>query len=175
MKTNRKIILYIAASIDGYIARENGDIDWLEKAEGKGDNGYGQFLEGIDTVLMGKKTYDQVLGFDIPFPYSDKKCYVFSTKSRGRDEYVEFINDDIVSFCQKLNQKPGKDIWIVGGGSVLKEFWKHQLIDEIQLAIIPTILGKGIPLFSTEAKETSLQLLKTEQFNQITMLTYSKI
>ncbi|WP_338778342.1 dihydrofolate reductase family protein [Metabacillus sp. FJAT-52054] len=76
----RKTVLYIAMSLDGYIARENGDIDWLEEAERQGDNGYSELIENIDTVVMGRKTYEQVLGFDMEFPYKGMDCYVFSNE-----------------------------------------------------------------------------------------------
>ncbi|AZB44370.1 dihydrofolate reductase [Bacillus sp. FJAT-42376] len=168
----RNTVLYIAMSLDGYIARENGEIDWLEEAEGKGDNGYGEFLETIDTVIMGRKTYEQVLGFDIEFPYQDKECYVFSNKREGMDEYASFQKGNPSDLLLQLKQKSGKDIWLIGGGDLIKHFMQEQLVDKFIIAVIPVLLGKGISLFDKGFPEQKLSLSKSERFNEIVLLTY---
>ena len=145
----RKLILYSALSRDGYIARENGAIDWLENPEwhleGE-DFGYQSFYESIGSTLMGAKTYEQVLGFDIPFPYAGKENFVFSRTDREPDGQVIFISRPIGAFVGELKQKPGGPIWLVGGGQINTILYKCNLIDEMILTYIPVQLGKGIPL-----------------------------
>ncbi|WP_242926611.1 dihydrofolate reductase family protein [Pontibacter vulgaris] len=158
----RRIVLYIAASLDGYIARPDGNIDWLQDKKYNipdEDFGYSAFLETIDTTLMGNSTYKAVLGMDMPFPYSDKKNYVFSRSAHENTEHVTFVKDNIVDFVEKLKEQPGKDIWLIGGGELNALVLNAGLLDEIILTYIPIILGKGIPLFSADAREHKLKLL----------------
>ncbi|MDP4147619.1 MAG: dihydrofolate reductase family protein [Bacillota bacterium] len=174
MKNRRKIILYIATSLDGYIARENGDIDWLPEVENQ-DFGYYEFLRTVDTIVMGKRTYDQVLTFG-DFPYIHKKCYVFSSSHTGKDKYVEFINSSAKDFVDKLNEEAGGDIWLVGGADLVNSFMKNNLIDELIVSIIPIILGKGIRLFDNNNPETRLQLVESTSYSEgIVQIYYSKL
>jgi len=118
------------------------------KVEGEGDNGYSDFYERIDTVLIGKRTYDWVMEQEKgEFPYPDKDCYVFSRTFLEDTKDVKFINGDIVNFTNNLKKEEGKDIWIVGGGDILHTFLKENLVDELIVTVSPTILGEGIPLF----------------------------
>lgn len=161
----RKIILYIAASTDGYIARPDGNIDWLQDKKYNipdEDFGYTAFLQTIDTTLMGHRTYKEVMGFDMPFPYPDFKNYVFSRSDQEDTEFVSFVKDDVVDFIEKLKEQPGKDIWLIGGGQLNSVVLNAGLLDEIILTYIPIILGKGIRLFSEEANEHKLKLIPTE-------------
>jgi dihydrofolate reductase len=160
MVSNRKVVLYIATSLDGYIARDNGDIDWLSMVESPNeDYGYKDFLASVDTVIMGRKTYDQVLTFG-DFPYNDKKCYVISKTTRPKDEYVEFFNGDICKLISEIRQKDGLNIWLVGGAEIVGEFLSKNLIDEYIISILPILLGKGIPLFRGDMPEIRLQLCR---------------
>ncbi|WP_088071904.1 dihydrofolate reductase family protein [Gottfriedia luciferensis] len=152
----RNIILYIATSLDGFIARENGEIDWLFDPS-EMDYGYNEFIQKIDTVLMGRKTYDKVLTFG-EYPYKDKKSYVFTTKQKENDVNVEFISTDIMPFIENLKKVDGKDIWLVGGAELTKFFLKNRLIDELILFVQPTIIGSGIPLFQDIEKDQQLTL-----------------
>ncbi|MTH55432.1 dihydrofolate reductase [Bacillus mangrovi] len=170
----KKTILYIAMSLDGYIARENGDIDWLEAAEGEGDNGYGDFIKSVDTVVMGRKTYEQILGFQMEFPYQEQDCYVFSSERTGRDENVQFVTGSPDSLIRKLKAKPGKDLWIAGGGELIHHFMKEELVDSFMIAVIPVLLGKGIPLFQSGFSEQALRLEKVQTYKQIVVLSYEK-
>lgn len=144
---DRKVILYIASSVDGYIARKNGDVDWLSIVEAENeDYGYKAFYQTIDTVLIGRKTYEQVLTFG-DFPYRQKACYVFSSKSQTNTDDVQFVDGDIVSLVNDMKNKAGKDIWLVGGSKLIESFMSYDLIDEYIISVIPMILGEGIPLF----------------------------
>lgn len=164
----RKIVLYIAASLDGYIARSDGSIDWLEDPadalEGE-DFGYSEFLQTIDTALMGHSTYKVVAGFDMPFPYPDKANYVFSRSAGHTDTaHVKFIYTDAVAFVQELKQQPGKAIWLIGGGQLNTLLLNAGLIDEIILTYIPIVLGAGIPLFAAGAQETKLKVSSSKRY-----------
>ncbi|MFF2878521.1 dihydrofolate reductase family protein [Gottfriedia sp. NPDC057991] len=174
MEKQRKIILYIGTSIDGYIANNDGTLEWLETTEVEGDSGYNTLLERIDTVVMGKGTYDVVRGFDMEYPYSTYKNYVFSTSATGSDEYATFIDEDIKTFVQDLKQQPGIDIWLIGGGNLAREFFKENLIDEFQLAIAPIVLGKGISLYTGDDITQKYTLTKVEKLGQLAMLHYVK-
>ncbi|MCD7034036.1 dihydrofolate reductase family protein [Metabacillus sp. GX 13764] len=171
----RETVLYIAMSLDGYIAREDGAIDWLEAAEGEGDNGYGEFMQTIDTVIMGRKTYDQVLGFDMPFPYQEQECYVFSSKKKGKDAHAVFWEGSPKELMKDLKTKEGKDIWLVGGSDLLHDCMKEGLVDRYMIAIIPVLLGKGIPLFKSGFQEQHVKLTGTKEYGQIVMLSYERL
>ncbi|CAF1486423.1 unnamed protein product [Rotaria sp. Silwood1] len=144
----RKVILYIAASIDGFIAREDGNIDWLPPInnENNDDYGYKSFYENIDVTLIGRKTYQQILTFPA-------------------NEFVEFVNDDVYEFVNQLKSQSGKDIWLVGGAQLNKTLLNLGLIDEIILTIIPIVLGKGIHLFGQQSIEQQFKYSDTKIFS----------
>ncbi|PFR97713.1 dihydrofolate reductase family protein [Priestia megaterium] len=169
----KKIVVYIAASLDGYIARENGEIDWLESVEGEGDNGYEAFYQTCDAVVMGKATYDHVLKLTPEFPYLGKKCYVFSRSAQGKDQYVEFINESVALFLNNLSQDT-KKIWLVGGADILADFLTAKRVDEFIISVIPVLLGAGIPLFKRGIPEMNLKLTDIKQYGQIAQLYYEK-
>ncbi|WP_346888763.1 dihydrofolate reductase family protein [Clostridium sp. UBA1056] len=172
----RKIVLYIAMSLDGYIARSNGAVDWLS---GQGevleiDNGYEEFYSTIDTVVMGRITYEQVINELSPniWVYEGKKCYVFTEKEYEDNEKVEFTSESIVEFVSDIKGGLGKDIWLVGGGKLIHEFINKNLIDKYIITIIPTILGEGIPLFIKENSEIKLKLIENKNIDGMVELTY---
>jgi dihydrofolate reductase len=147
----RKIRLYIASSLDSYIASEDGSIDWLFS---DADYGYAKFYDSIDTILVGRKTYDQSLKFD-EYPYKGKKVYVFTRrterKMNNNAHDVEYIDQDIPGFTRHLIRQSSvekKDFWLLGGGELVSVLLNANLIDEIIVSVHPIILGKGILLFS---------------------------
>ncbi|WP_409276116.1 dihydrofolate reductase family protein [Neobacillus sp. SCS-31] len=173
MNQNRKVVLFIASSLDGYIATKDESLEWLFKVEGEGDNGFSEFLDTVDTVLMGKKTYDWVMKQEIKeFPYKNKECYVFTRSSYKDLENVKFVNNDINKFVNKLKNKVGKNIWLVGGGELLNSFIQEDLVDEFIITIAPTIIGNGIPLFKEGNHQLDLSLKGTKKFNQFIELHY---
>lgn len=173
MANQRKIVCYIAISLDGYIATKDDSLDWLFKVEGEGDAGYGEFIETIDTVVMGRRTYDWVMEAEGgKAPYQDKECFVFSTKEQGQKEKVKYTSEEILPFAERLKQEPGKDIWVVGGGNLLHGFLKEKLIDEFIISIAPTLIGSGIPLFQELDFEIEYHLKKVQQFGQFAQLHY---
>lgn len=169
----RKLVLYIATSLDGYIATKDESLEWLFSVEGEGDNGYSEFYETVDTVLIGNKTYEwmkrHVTG---EFPYKNKECYVFTRSIIKENEDVKFINEDVVRFTNELKNQEGRNIWLVGGGELLHSFVQKKLVDEIILTVAPTIIGNGIPLFKEGDYQLDLALIGTKQFNQFVELHY---
>ena len=144
-------ILYTAVSIDGYIADSAGNIDFLDHPQfqiPEEDYGYNDFLKSVDTIIMGYRTYLQIINFEGEFPYKGKHTIVLSRDENitVADEEIEVFTDSSITLLRDLKQK-GKKIWIVGGGATNARFHSAELIDEMILTIIPTTLGKGIPLF----------------------------
>jgi dihydrofolate reductase len=161
----RKIKLFIASSLDGYIATEDGSIDWLYTDS---DYGYTQFYNSVDTILLGRKTYDKLIELAAEYPHKDKKNYVFSQKKSARqrkekekDHNVEFIADIIDFVKMQLLQSQGKDIWLIGGADIISIFLNAGMLDEIILSIHPIILGRGIPLFRNLQRQMNLKLVKS--------------
>jgi len=164
----RKVKLFIASSLDRYIAKEDGTVDWLPENV---DSGYDQFYSSIDTILMGKKTYEQILTFG-KYPYKDKSSYVFTRNpNQKKDENVEF-SSDVEEFTKKLISSSGKDIWLVGGGEIISTFLNLKFVDELILSVIPVVLGKGIPLFQNIKEEIKLELIKTTEYPELIELRY---
>jgi dihydrofolate reductase len=173
MDIKRNLVLFIATSIDGYIATKDESLEWLYNVEGEGDNGFSEFYETVDTVLLGKRTYDWVMKQEIEeFPYKNKECYVFTRSSIDDTEDVKFVNDNITEFVDKLKSKDGKNIWIVGGGELLHSFIQEKLVDEIIITIAPTLIGHGIPLFREGEFKLDLSLIGMRTFNQFVELHY---
>ncbi|MBH8553980.1 dihydrofolate reductase [Nostocaceae cyanobacterium CENA357] len=159
----RKITLFIASSLDGYIARQSGEVDWLFTDQ---DYGYTEFFAQIDTVVMGSKTYQQLLGFG-EYPYKGKKGFVFSkTIENETDENVTFVRSNWQEFINTLRQASGPDIWLVGGAQIIYYFLQHGFIDELILSIHPIILGDGIPLIVKDPNlEISLELKTVKTYD----------
>jgi dihydrofolate reductase len=168
----RKVKLFIASSLDCYIAREDGGIDWLFTDD---DYGYTKFYDSIDTIIVGRKSYDQSLTFD-DYPYKGKKVYVFTRKKirkNNNEQDVEYINTNIQDFVTSLTQSIGKDIWLIGGGEIVSVLLNAGLVDEIILSIHPIILGTGIPLLRDIQKEVNLKLENSLSFDSgLTQLYY---
>lgn len=168
----RKIKLFIACSLDGYIARSNGDIDWLFT---EGDYGYHDFYASIDTIIMGYKTYEKGRSLG-EFQFKNKKNFVFTRFSgRKNTESVTFASGDIIAFTKKLKKKKGKDIWLMGGGEIIKALFNEKLIDEYIMAIHPVVLTEGIPLFSGLEEQQDLVLTDVKKFpNGLVEIFYKK-
>ena len=162
-----KLLVYIAASLDGYIARENGDIDWLPESS---ESSYDTFYKSVDTVIMGKTTYDQVLKFG-EYPYTDKKSFIFSRTSKNSNKDTEFVSD-IEKFVKDGFPGAGTNIWLVGGAKTIISFLKLGAVDEIITTIIPILLGKGIPLFQNIENKIDLELINIKNYGQLVDLRY---
>ena len=126
----RKVKVYIAASLDGYIAHSDGDIDWLDSvARPDEDYGYAAFIETIDTVIMGRKTYEKVLSFGGEFPHADRDCYVLSRTERPSEGQIHFYSGSPDNLLDQIRSRPGKDIFIDGGSEAIDLFREKGLSD----------------------------------------------
>lgn len=168
----RKIILYIACSLDGYIADKEGRVDWLYHDQ---DYGYEEFKASVDTIIMGRKTFDQVNAFG-EWPYAGMETIVLSrTRSGKENDWIIFENDLNLDFIKKLKEQSGKDIWLLGGAKVIQYFLKHDLIDEYKIFIQPILLGGGIPLFPAGFDMLILQFKGSNTFSSgFVQLNYEK-
>lgn len=161
----RKVTFGGAPSLDNYFAREDGGVDWLmwsdEAAEIMGD-----YWKTIDTVVMGRKTYEAALEMTKgkSNPYPGIKSYVFSRTLKPRKRPVEIISSDAVAFVRKLKKQAGKDICVMGGGELAHSLLEAGLIDEIGFNIHPVLLGSGTPLFYPMKRQIDLELLDCRRF-----------
>ena len=168
--------LYIAASIDGFIADRDGGVGWLDDiqpSEADGDFGYGEFYESAGSLIMGRTTYDQVLDFGA-WPYPGKPTYVFtSSPPEGDHPDVDFVSAELKAFVEDLKAKSEQDIWLVGGGKLIAAFRKQGLLDEYIITMIPVLLGEGVPLFTGDHPGEPLQLEDLKRFdNGLAQLKY---
>lgn len=156
-----RIILYIATSLDGYIAKEDGSVEWLSSFDE--DYGYEEFISSIDTIIMGSKTYQQVLTFG-EWPYMGLKTFVFTNQKLINDNKVEFISGSIAKAITRIKKQSTKNIWLVGGGNLITEFVKLQLIDKYQIFIMPLFLGAGIPILQKSVEMNPLKFTKSKSY-----------
>lgn len=172
----RKVKLYIAQTLDGFIADENGDISFLNDYGQNGeDYGYTAFMKTIDTVIMGRKTYEQVLTFEGEYPYKNQKTYVLSSTYVKSDDVNLVYCQNIVAMMHDILEHDGKDIFLIGGAEVIKHMMNGHYIDEIILSIIPKTIGKGIPLFIEHGYIHTFELSETKTFNDgIVQIVYKK-
>lgn len=171
-------VVYIASSLDGFIARKDGTIDWLLEIPNpeKSDYGFSSFMETIDAVVMGRNTFETVLSFK-DWPYS-VPVFILSNKLKEIPEdyrqKAELINGNLVEILESLNTKGLRKLYI-DGGKTIQSFLKNDLIDELIITRIPILLGSGIPLFSEMEFEIRFELVKTEILNkQLVKSTYRK-
>lgn len=172
MANLRKIIAHAAISADGYIARPDGDVEWLNRRPDTVDYGMAAFYESIDTILWGRKTYDWLLDY---FKKLGKTEGLFDTKvanyvfSSNPPSVVaagaQFVTEPLKEFAQRLRGEPGKDIWMMGGGGIIASFLDAGEIDVVDVNVIPVFIGEGIPLIAPRHRDIELTLLETKQFS----------
>jgi dihydrofolate reductase len=172
MVRKRKIIVYIATSADGFIARPDGSVDWLDRPSPKGNYGMGAFYKSIDTILWGRKTYDTALDFQkkgVPGSAFDTnvKNYVFTRTppQSPAPAGVEFVTEPIKAFATRLRKKKGKDIWMMGGAGIIASFLDKGEIDSFMIHMIPTFIGEGIPLIAPSRRTVPLKLISCTKFS----------
>jgi dihydrofolate reductase len=167
MKKRRKIVVSVAMSTDGFIARPDGDVSWLDRPGPKRDYGMGAFFKTIDTILWGRKTYDK--GIEMGMKSADfglaTKNYLFSRRARkSLLPGFEWTNEPVKTFAQQLRAQPGKNIWMMGGGGLIASFLDEGEIDEFKLHVIPILIGEGIPLIQSRHRSIPLKLLSSKAF-----------
>jgi len=177
--SKRKIILNLAISLDGYIADLDGGFDWIV---GDGDKStdsekqfhFPDFLKGIDTIVMGRKAYDDAPSESLE-GYGDKIIYVASSEPiETKSKNIKTIDGDVTGQILEVQKQKGKAIWIYGGSGLANQFIKEDVIDEYIIGIIPTILGKGIPLFLTDNPPIKLHLTEHTSKEGIVIIKYTK-
>jgi dihydrofolate reductase len=168
METNRrKVIVHIAASADGYIAGPDGDLDWLtSRPAPKGFYGMNEFMRTVDAMIVGRKTYEMSLRLGAKFE-AKRPTIVFSRHDPPANlpPGVEFVNEAIGPFVSRLRERPGKNIWLMGGGEIIASFLDEQAIDEFVVSVVPVFIGDGIPLIARRHRHTPLELMSTDRFD----------
>jgi len=162
----RSIIVHIATSADGFIARPDDDLDWLtSRPAPAGFYGMNEFVKSIDTKILGRKTYEASLRLGAKFD-AKNPTIVFSRQAPRTDipPGVEFVNGDVAAFVKRLRERPGKDIWLMGGGGVIASFLDARAIDEFVISVVPVFIGEWIPLIAPRHRHVPLQLQSVERF-----------
>jgi len=161
--TERKVILGLGISLDGYIARPDGSVDFLFMPK---DYSMGDFFKTIDTAVLGRKTYDDGLKMGGSFT-GKTKYFVFSkTLPPGERNHVTFTNDSPSSVVAEIRKKQGKHIWLMGGGILIRDFLKDDLVDELYIGVVPTLIGEGIPLFPSGFPQREFDLIENKTYSQ---------
>jgi dihydrofolate reductase len=166
-KKRRTIIVYIATSADGYIARPDGDVKWLDRPRPKGNYGMGAFLKSIDAILWGHKTYLKGIEMGMKAGGFGRgiRNYVFSRQPQvSLAPGFEHVREPIKAFAQRLRAQPGKHIWMMGGGEIVASFLNEGEIDQFSIHVIPVLIGEGIPLIQPRHRFVPLKLLSTKTF-----------
>lgn len=161
----RKLVVYIAASLDGYIAKPGDDLSFLSIVQqGNEDYGYRDFIAQVDTVVVGRRTYDWVMKQVPEFPHANKETYVITHTPQPTKGNIQFYTGDLRELVERLKAQNGKNIFCDGGAEVIKELLRHDLVDEFYISVIPILLGGGTPLFKEGIPELRLELISTKSF-----------
>jgi dihydrofolate reductase len=167
----RKIVCNLATSVDGFIAEENGGVDWLNDFHAE-DYGMIEFFEQCGTAVMGSKTYEQALAFNSWFGKMEGLVFTSRKLPPFKNEIIHFFNGDPVPVVEELRKKE-KDSWLVGGGQLIASFIDLHLLDELIITVVPRLLGKGVPLCPSISEIGKLQLLGSKSYNDgVMQLTY---
>ena len=172
----RKIVLYIAMSLDGYIADKKGGVDWLSGDGSDPENlgSYSEFSDTVDTVILGNNTYQQIITELSPdiWPYEGKQSYVLTHHKQEDTNEIHFVDTSMTELLTELRQQEGKNIWLCGGADIIDQARKANMLDELTISILPTLLGDGIRLFRTSEALRSLKLISHRSYNGIVDLVY---
>ncbi|MCX7987593.1 MAG: dihydrofolate reductase family protein [Bacteroidales bacterium] len=174
----RKLMLFIAMSFDGYIAKPNDDLSFLKTVEKEGeDYGYDDFIATIDTIIVGRKTFDYVLK-EVGFSHYDngqRDIYVITRTEKPAIGRTTFYTGNLTELVHRLKSEQGKNIFCDGGAEIIHELLKKDLIDELIISIIPVLLGSGTRLFKDGRPEQQLELLNVKTFDTgLTQLHYKR-
>jgi dihydrofolate reductase len=160
----RKVVLGLGISIDGYIARKNGAVDFLFIPK---DYPMGEFMKSVDTAAMGRKTFEVSLKLGGGSFGESMKSYVFSrSKPAGERHGVMFTRKTPARWVAEIRRQAGKDIWLMGGGELARAFLKADLVDELSIGVVPVLLGSGIPLFPPGFPQRDFTLLENKTFSK---------
>ncbi len=163
-------------SLDGYIADSNDNINFLSIVEQEGqDYGYSKFVNTVDTIIIGRKTYDKVISLGFEYPHKDKDVYIITRTERLEIGPFKFYTGSLTELISRLKNQDGKNIYCDGGAEIVNELLKNNLIDEMIISVIPILLGTGIELFKVGRKEQKLTLLSSEKFEKGLVQLHYKI
>jgi dihydrofolate reductase len=167
MNSTRDVIVYIAISVDGYIAGSGDDMSFLSVVEQAGeDYGYNNFIGSVDTVIIGRKTYDWVMTRVSVFPHANKETYVISRSPRPTIGNIKFYSGDLTELLTTLKSRKGKNIFVDGGAEIVNALLKEKLIDEIVLSVIPVMLGEGVKLFKDGRPSLNMKLMNVKYYEK---------
>ena len=172
----RNLILYISMSLDGYIAKKGDDLSFLSLVQEEGeDYGYHEFIKTIDTVILGRRTYDWVMQQVDNFPHADKVSYVITKQERASLGNIHFYNQNLKDLVIKLKKQDSKKhIFCDGGAEIVNVLLRENLFDELIISVVPVLLGDGIPLFQNNRPENTLEMIHAKTFKSgLTQLRYS--
>lgn len=162
----RKLVLYIACSVDGYIAGPDGDMSFLNAVQTEGeDYGYAEFIASVDTVIIGRKTYDWVMTQVEDFPHANKETYILSRSRTGSAGKLHYYNGGLKELVEDLKRSEGKTIFADGGAEVVTALLQQQLVDEMIVSVIPVLLGDGVKLFQAGIPNSILKLESSRQYD----------
>jgi dihydrofolate reductase len=167
MQQKRKIIVHIATSADGYIARLDGNLDWLtSRPAPKGFYGLPKFAQSIDAKILGRTTFDRSVKMGAHFSPDDVR-YVFSRRPPPTSvpAGVHFVEEPIRAFAERLRKQAGKNVWMMGGSAIIGSFLDEDAIDEFIISVVPTFIGEGIPLIAPRHREVPLRLCSAKPFS----------
>jgi dihydrofolate reductase len=160
----RRVVLGLGISIDGYIARPNDAVDFLFMPK---DYSMGPFMKSVDTAILGRKTMDAALKMGGSFSAFPMTYYVFSrSQAPGMRDGVIFVDELPSVLIERLRRQPGKNIWLMGGGELAREFLKADLVDDLEIGVVPVLLGAGIPLFPSGFPERQFELVETKTYSR---------
>lgn len=168
--------MFIAMSLDGYIAKPDGDISFLSPVEQEGeDYGYSTFIDTIDTVILGRKTYDKVQSMGVESPYGDRQILVLTRNPQLVTTNTSYYSGGLSELISSLRSQPGKHIYCDGGAETIAQLLQKNLVDEMIVSIVPILLGNGIRLFGASFPEQKLRLIDSRSFEKgLVQLHYVK-
>ena len=167
-----RFAVFIATSLDGFIARPDGGIDWLRPFEGE-DHRYAEFLAGVDALVIGRGTYDTVLGFPA-WPYGDKRVIVCTSRAASPAHGEELWPGKPRALAERLEREGVRRVYL-DGGALIRAFLREDLVDELTVSVVPLVLGAGRPLFESGLPELPLRLLEAKSFpSGLVQLRYAR-
>lgn len=171
-----KVILYIACSLDGYIAKPNDDLSFLDIVQQEGeDYGYAEFIATVSTVILGRKTYDWIRKHVPEFVHADKHTYVVTRTAQPGQDNLTFYTGSLPELVAQLKAAAGGHIFVDGGAEIVHEFLKEKLIDELIISVIPILVGDGVRLFKDGRPEQLLELVSVQHFEKGLVQSHYKL
>ena len=174
----RSVVLFIAVSVDGYIADTCNSVNWIKGQDDSAEmkDTYSEFFDTIDTIVMGNRTYKQIVTELSPdtWPYSGAKTYVITHSPMSATRDIVFSSEDPCSLVENLRNHSGKDIWICGGADVVNQLLKKDLIDRFHIATIPVMTGGGVRLFEETGHSLNLRMVDTITYNGVVETVYER-